>query len=230
MDNIKIEIPAPDFSFSDVIKLKASNLTKDITKVLIRNSYQYTDNINNLMQQIELECDKFKNKNHQVIYLIEFLNHLAALKEDMTNTPVILLSKGEFEEKSEDAKFIDIITQFQFFIYNLSSHCGYHFDVTAFSQDEVNDLNTKVDAILSKLNEVQLGQEIIFDSIDELKSDFQSLKTDFPLGKKRWYQRASGIVVSYLGTKGADEIFALLKPLIKELIHNDPGLMKLLSS
>lgn len=65
------------------------------------------------------------------------------------------------------------------------------------------------------LDKLQVGQEVIFNEIDDLKSDFQSLKSDYVLGKKRWYQRLLGITVTHAGEKGLDSVLEQIKPLLK---------------
>ncbi|MDN3548892.1 hypothetical protein [Mucilaginibacter aquaedulcis] len=92
-------------------------------------------------------------------------------------------------------------------------------DKRPFNQEEVNDLIRKINALLIKIDELTVGQEIIFDFITELKNDLGELRTDFPLGKKRWYQRFTGILGSYVANKGADAIFDALKPEIARIVQ-----------
>ncbi|WP_345951319.1 hypothetical protein ABDD95_07775 [Mucilaginibacter sp. PAMB04274] len=95
-----------------------------------------------------------------------------------------------------------------------------------FSVEQVKELSSKVDQVIAILDKLAAGQEIVFNSIEELRSDFGSLKAEFPLGKKRWYQRAAGIVVSYAGNKGADEIYEHLKPALKRLVDMSPAVLE----
>lgn len=97
---------------------------------------------------------------------------------------------------------------------------------TTFSDQEANTVYEKIEVILASLEKLETGHEIIFDSIDELKADFESLKSDIPLGKRRWYQRAFGIVVSYVAKKGADEVITALKPDLTELFKHAPEAVK----
>lgn len=51
-----------------------------------------------------------------------------------------------------------------------------------FNSEEVQDLNIKVDHVLNRLNDLGLGQEVIFDQIDELRNKVDKFsKKDFKL-------------------------------------------------
>lgn len=78
-----------------------------------------------------------------------------------------------------------------------------------------------------KIDKIAAGQQVIFDFIDSFKTDLTELKSEFILGKKHWYQRFSGIVTSYLGNKGADALYDLIKPDLIKIIHYI-GISKLL--
>jgi hypothetical protein len=77
-----------------------------------------------------------------------------------------------------------------------------------FSTQERVDLHNKLNIIADKLEEMGLGQEIIFDEID-------SLKENFNLGKKNWFQLLKGKLID-LGIKHILEV-AILKDLYGEL-------------
>lgn len=49
----------------------------------------------------------------------------------------------------------------------------------------------------------------------------------FGLGKKPFIQRFAGLAAAYIGEKGADEVFNLIKPLAKDVVDNA---VKLLAS
>lgn len=58
----------------------------------------------------------------------------------------------------------------------------------SFSVEEKNLMNKKIDLVLSKVHELHLGQEVIFNEIEELKSLMS-------LGKKNWKQVLKGKLV-----------------------------------
>jgi len=100
-------------------------------------------------------------------------------------------------------------------------------DKNVFSKDNVADLTKKINAILIKIDEITVGQEVIYDFIDELKNDFGQLQQEFPLGKKRWYQRYSGMLLEYASKKGAEAFFNFLKPELIKIVH-DSDIIKFL--
>jgi hypothetical protein len=227
-----IEVPSADFLFENIARKKAQDI---ISSHLYLGAFSnpYSGANERIEQEIFQSFSTLIQAGDKIVFVIMIITRIVNLKnEHQDNRNKLDVKKQNHDHyKSNYESTTDSLNEMQYYLYGLlSTYTGYNLDSNTFSDNEVSALNNKIDTILSKLNEIELGQEIIFDSIDELKNDFQSLKTDFPLGKKRWYQRVSGVVVSYLGTKGADEIFDALKPLLKELIHNAPELIKLLSS
>lgn len=67
-----------------------------------------------------------------------------------------------------------------------------------FSVEEEISLHSKLNEILDRLNKQGLGQEILFDEIESLKSHFN-------LGKRTWFQLALGKVLSVTGDKMIEE-------------------------
>jgi hypothetical protein len=211
MEYIKIEIPAPDFSFEEIAKDKADDI---MTHILYpRALYQFAAGGNSdLLNRLVIEITTDLSISERLICIANLLSLLTeANKEIYRNIHLSVDDK---------ARCGNAINKIKYKLYSLAKDDGYNFDKNTFTDDEVYDLSNRVDTILEKLNEIQLGQEILFDELAELKEDFASLKSDFPLGKKRWYQRAAGIVVSYAGTKGADEIYEVLKPFLKDFFQN----------
>jgi hypothetical protein len=206
METVDIQIPAPDFSFSDVVKSQALDFGRDHLTHLDIISDGIKGRIEDVYDYLREGVKRYNNKGHKIIFIGELL--------------LFLDKQKGYTGSSNKANYLELISYVQFELYCLASSYGYDFDTNAFSNNEVVDLNSKIDSILEKLNEIQLGQEIIFDDIAELKDDFESLKSDYLLGKKRWYQRATGIVVSYAGTKGADEVYEQLKPLFHDFFSN----------
>lgn len=222
MDTVNIQIPAPDFNFADVVKRKAKTfISQHINESIISmTANEMIGGEDELYSEFDSALYQFKTDGLKITFIGELLLHLQRLK--IKNS----IREGEH--------YVNFINELQLYLYGLGLDCNYNFDTNAFEDSEVPNLNFKIDAILEKLNEIQLGQEIIFDEIGELRKDFESLKSDYILGKKSFYQRAAGIVVSYAGTKGADEVYDLLKPLLTDLFktetrHLVDGITKLLS-
>lgn len=224
-----IEIPDPDFSFSDVIKRKAKDFCAfQLSEGTLKSvAYGYKGNIDNVLEAIESEYHKIRNGSDQVLFVSEVIIHLYQVKQNYTQPRNAISNVGPprtFTPK-QDQNFEDAINEILYFLYNLSSTNGYSFDKNAFDIEDIKNIDAKINSIIVSLEELKAGHEIIYEFVDELKSDLESLKSDIPLGKKRWYQRAAGIVFSYAGTKGADEVYATLKPQLIDLIQQSPSLV-----
>lgn len=224
-----IEIPDPDFSFSDVIKRKAETFCRTyLSEGAIKSvAYGYRGNIENILNSIESECYTVRNDTDRLILVSELIIHLNGIKQNYKSSRKSMSNVGPSHiiTPKQDLDFENTINDILYFVYNLSSSSGYVFDKNAFNEDEIDNIYAKIDMIISSLERVKVGQEVIYEFIEELKSDFESLKSDIPLGKKRWYQRAAGIVFSYASSKGADEVFEVLKPHLTDLIKQSPGLI-----
>jgi hypothetical protein len=221
-----IQIPVQDFSFEEVIKRKARATI--MAKLGIGNiASSYIGTFEGIQQHINEQISSFSTVNDKLIYVSELIIHVNKIKADFNE------ERDNSLPTDKGGKLINlkITTQFNekfddllYFLYALIKQEGYELDKNAFVNEEIIDLDRKINAILIKLDEIQVGNEVIFNEVDELKNklkeDFKSLKSDYPLGKKRWYQRAAGVVVTYAGTKGADEIYEQLKPLLHDFFVN----------
>ena len=212
----------------------------DFDKVIKKESREYLTSGYKCMPYRDRNDDKkfitnglrrFINKNDKIIFLLEaigYLNEEICAMEEQVNykLPQIeeiessLLARELIQSNQEQNRWI-VRNQAQIFyaVRELEKLGLNGLDKNAFSNSQVSELRRKLDAILIKIDELVVGQEIIYDFISELKTDLTELKSEFPLGKKRWYQRFSGIVTSYLGSKGADAIYDELKPYIIKIIQ-----------
>lgn len=218
METLNIQIPAPDFDFESIAKKRAKDII-DLYIYLNNFSNPYLGTSDKIKDDVRADFYDLKEQYLQIVFLNEILLRIVQIKSEHEDIAKKYLVEGQKIKTSINLKHegtLDSLNEMQFFIYRLIDDTGFNLDKNAFNNDEVSDLNSKINSIIEKLNEVQLGQEIIFDDITVLKKDFESLKSDYPLGKKRWYQRAAGVVVSYAGTKGADEVYEQLKPLFRE--------------
>jgi hypothetical protein len=225
------EIIALTKEFDDVIKYESRAYLISAHKFI---SYQDKDDDK---KYITNGLKRFVDKNDKIIYLVEAINYLNeelsriieridyTLPETYTFTGGIAnfsIYEQEHIQDNQERKVQKRRYESQIFyaVRELEKLGINGLSKNAFSKNQVADLTRKIDALLIKIDELTVGQEIIFNHIDELKTDFDELKSDFPLGKKRWYQRFSGIAVSYLGNKGADALYDLLKPDIMKILQD----------
>jgi hypothetical protein len=178
---------------------------------------------------------RFSNKEDKTIFLLEAVNYLNEnlIKIDKkVDYNMIEPSHGsafyifQLEAYQENQalikKRLKIQSKIFYAVRELEKLGLKGLDKNAFSTSQVDDLTRKINALLIKIDQLTVGQEIIFNFIDELKEDLKEIKSDFPLGKKRWHQRFSGIVANYLGHKGADTLYDLIKPDIMKIIKGIP--------
>lgn len=62
---------------------------------------------------------------------------------------------------------------------------GVYLDDDTFTEEEKSIAEEKIDAILSEIKKLEIGQEIIYEDIQE---EISELKSYFFIGKKTWYQ------------------------------------------
>lgn len=178
---------------------------------------------------------RFINKNDKIIFLLEAINYLNAELIEiegridynlMSPTSGVSSFVYKYESYQDNQKSIQWKSKLQaqiFYAVRELEKLGLkNIDKNAFSNSQVDDLTKKINALLVKIDELTVGQEIIYNFIEELKGDLKEMKSEFPLGKKRWYQRFSGVITSYLGHKGADILYDLIKPDIIKIINEIP--------
>lgn len=90
-----------------------------------------------------------------------------------------------------------------------------------FSPKEESEVHNKLNDILEKLNKQGLGQEIIFNEIEELKYHFN-------LGKKNWFQLFKGKLIDLSIEKVLDE--TVIKELYNYVAENFDQAIKLLNN
>jgi hypothetical protein len=226
METITIQLPAPDFSFSDIAKEIAKEVCDDDLNSygLMCLSNTDLDDYHKLDSRLRAKFYDLNTEEEQLVYISEILTFL-------TNLDI-----AEFNNKSRPAQnykyFKKEITRAQYYFYKQANSIGYNFDGNTFNHEEVGGLNDKIDSILDSLETLKAGHEVLYNHIDELKKEFDSLKTDYILGKKKWYQRAAGVVATYSGTLVADSLFEPVKPLLHDLLasHASDFVQRLLDS
>lgn len=218
-----IQIPAPDFSFSEIAKSEAQKIIQNKMHVVAMFGYMQGFKIDVLEGYVISAFDRLSSKEDKLIFLSELLNYLNNHLDESNIT----------HSQTSLPRYLDGVNKFKYFLYSQAISIGYSFDKNAFTSEETTSLNIKLNDIIDALSQLQAGQDVVFNHIEDIKSDFESLKSDYLLGKKRWYQRAGGIVLSYAGTKGADEMYDALRPYLKKLLQQAPqlieGVLKVLS-
>ncbi|MGN6397185.1 MAG: hypothetical protein ACTHMI_16570 [Mucilaginibacter sp.] len=215
MQNITIEIQAPDFSFEEIAKDKAQSIIR--FHLYGNGLIQYVSGGNHeLGDRVEAEIGTLYNKTEQLVCISELITFLTDNVIQFNNNPYNGYSD---KDKKMYAKGIN---KLKYILYSLATTtCGYSFDTNSFTNEEVTELSQKIDKVLSELETIKMGNEVLGDMIDELKDEISSLKSSYVLGKKTWKQKATGIFVSFAGNKGGDAIWDAIKPHLKDFMIND---------
>lgn len=184
----------------------------------------------------------FSDKGDKIIYLVESINylnlqinHLNKLyrkdfidnyeKRESHMSIYDLETYNDYKQKQKKQEILE--TARLYAIRGLEKLGISKITENAFEKTEVVDVEKKLDIILAKIDTLKMGQEIIYDQIEDFKSEMSDLKNDFPLGKKRWYQRLSGVIAEHAIDKGFEKTIEYLKPDILSLLHKS-GIDKLL--
>lgn len=199
----------------EIFQRQTRNFCYDTLSVInIRVHGRGQANRDSLIKPIKSKLRQLTSQTDRVIFISEILIYIGELLD-------------EDEEVSSDLDTIELIQDIQLFLVRELERMSIGIDKNAFSNEEIRDLTRKIDKIIEKLEEISVGQEVVFDRVDELKNDYKDLLISFGLGKKPFIQRFAGLAAAYIGEKGADEVFNLIKPLAKDVVDNA---VKLLAS
>lgn len=203
----EITIPIPDVKFRDIVLLKAKetiekylsfgNLSRD---VIFYSDEKFFSEVNSIYITINVKSDKLFYLSELLISVGKYYKEIIS-KEKITSHETVILNR---------------IGNFQYALHNEISELGFDVDANQFTTDEVIKVTNVISSTIEQLDKIAAGQEILFDRIEELKNDFKSVLDSVGLGKKPFYQRVAGITLGYLAEKGADEVYSVIMPLVKE--------------
>lgn len=97
---------------------------------------------------------------------------------------------------------------------------GIHFNDDTFTDEERENADSKLDQILKDLNEVKLGQQVIY---EDLTKEINELRELYFLGKKKWYQLLIGKSVDMVASGVVSETIS--RQIIEEVRKSFPPLL-----
>lgn len=199
----------PDFEFSEVVERKASEIFEGYFQGLYFEPQIYNEVINKTLHNLYERNDK-----------IQFLSYII-------NRVVVNIEVHDAKCTTKDCPIVPDSQEFLYFLYGKLKENGLDVRKDLFSSQEVYENNQKIDLIIQKLTELQVGQEVLFNEIEEVKDGLESAKSLQVLGKKKFYTYLKGFFGEKLSDKAFESIWDSLKPLVKKLI-NDVDSFKLL--
>lgn len=207
---IVFNLPIDETTFAEVIKRKTNYLKDNLLHEYSLYDYAKNefDNIEDFWRELKVELKPIQNKTDRSVFISELLVYLGEKR-------IIIFS--DFDGDLNSLQLIDDVSHF---LFRELEKINVGVDKNAFTIPEIKNITSKINKIVSKLDKLAIGQEVIFNRVEEMKEDYKDILNSFGLGKKPFYQRFAGIVASYAGEKGADEILVLLKPYIKDVLNN----------
>lgn len=196
MNKITIEIEVSNFG--EIVKRQGKNYCFERLKFAYLRLDSKSPLKDRLIKDVRNKTKEFYQTGERVLFISILLEHLSLATKE--------------EEIIEDLDAMDLVQDLQHMLVGELDKLRIGVDKNAFTTSEIKDLTKKVNQIISTLDKMVIGQEIIFDRVEELKQDYADLLRSFGLGKKPFYQRLAGIVMEYSAEKGADEVIEAIKP------------------
>lgn len=215
----QVTIPIPDFQFADKLRERAKSFMEAhfSFKAFFHLAYNAKGTLKARVEKLNSELNSFPNVSHRLIYMSYCLSYLLAVKDKLTDEDYIKTSQMFINVHVQKGKVLSdmsvLLTDAQFDFSMIMENIGYSLDRDQFSENEIKDLHSKIDAIIDKLNEIRHGQTIIVEEVEEIIEDLNKSKSDVVFGKKKFYRYMRGLsvdVVKAIGTEaGASGIKAL---------------------
>lgn len=159
----------------------------DIIEKLAKKSYQSNIEFNNsnerdAVNNIKLQLYDFDNQLDK----IRFLNIHIDLVDEKYQEHLKTCSNPENCTQNEEAETLI------FYLQQELQNLGIKINDDTFTYEEKADTEAMLKQILKQLEEIKLGNQIIY---DDLLKEIEELKELYFLGKKKWHQLLAGKIV-----------------------------------
>ncbi len=158
-------------------------IVKEIAKDFIRDNYSEGDSGKKIADEVLDKSYDLKNDNDRLI----FFNLIKDHAKETYGLHYTTCKRGD----------CDYSKQFKLLNYYIDKHIS-ELDINSidsFTYQEQNENNDKLDKILSEIEKLRNGQELIY---DDLIQEINDLKEMYHLGKKTWGQVFKGKFVETL--------------------------------
>jgi len=220
-----INVPLPEFNFESVIKGKLKGLTNQyVTSGNITHGYIGAEQI--LKDEIQKILWELRERKQKAFFIGELIIHINQLKKEYDANARNYFPKDKFRLTQAIELHEETLLKFDtllFYLYNMLSENGIIVDGDAFTFEEANTVNTKLNEILSALETLKIGHEALGEELQDIKEQITNLSSSTPLGKKPFYQRATGMALHFATDKTVDVVWDTIKPLFSDLLlHQIP--------
>lgn len=187
----------------------------DIIEKLAKRSYQENiefnsgntkDSVNNiklLVYDFDSQLDK-----------INFLNYHITWVDEKYQKHLKVCTNPDSCQQNEDAETLI------FYLQQELKSLGVELNENTFTYEDKVEKETQLQEILKKLEEVKLGNQIIY---DDILQEIQELKSLYFLGKKNWNQLLAGKIVEMtvggiISETVSKDLISLIKPSLLNLL------------
>lgn len=165
-----------------------------------------------LTRKILLNLNSIHNQKDKFFYGAELMRILTELKTHDTITKLDLTKKTDLYDA-----YLNGINEIIYFIQSSLEQYSSFLQADVFSDAEARNLSGKVDDVLSRISNLEIGQQLIY---DDLYASISELKTFVVLGKRNYYQKILGILSQFGAEKAIEEIWELVSPKLKEIANS----------
>ncbi|OXA99471.1 hypothetical protein [Flavobacterium pectinovorum] len=187
----------------DIVEKLAKRSYRDNIEFSRGNNRDSVNNIKLLVYDLDSKLDKIKFLNFHIDWVNEeYQKHLKTC------------SNPNSCQINEDAETLI------FYLQQELKSLGVELNGDTFTNEEKIDTNYQLQEILEKLEDVKLGNQIIY---DDLLKEFEELKSLYFLGKKKWHQLLTGKVVEMtvggvISETVSKDLISLIKPSLNNLL------------
>ncbi len=206
MPNNYETIPLPNFAFAEVVNRKAKQFSDSRMRGPLFRVHDLGDKVQSELWALNNDADR-----------IQFLGYLV-------NDVVEKIERHELTCHEPHCRVRPDGEEFLYFLYGKLDETGLTIKGDLFTSTEIVQNDATIKEIVFKLDELKVGENILYDDLQavietmsSLKTDISELKNLYILGKKKWYQQVYGIVFENLANKGMDELLKELGPLLAKL-------------
>lgn len=216
-----INIVIPDHLTSSVIDAEASLFIKTQMSAidLIHDATDSRHLPRSIHDMIAAEVSKMLTTNNKIAFLIYLLSHYSTLLQKAEDG--ILSTEKGLNNPDVIYKTKPLIEKVIFEIVQQLEVAGFEVPSDSFTIGEGKKISLILTKILDELEIVKGGNTVLGDQIEELQSDIKEIKASMVLGKKSFYQRLVGRMTTYFATKGADEAYSAIRPIVGKLLKEN---------
>ncbi|WP_448633241.1 hypothetical protein [Pedobacter panaciterrae] len=216
-EHITIEIP--DSLFNSVINKKVDTFIKwHLDPTNLANEANLIIKIpKSVAARVMDALDEIGSDTYKVRFLTYLLNHLTKLLAQIDNGT---FGDGLISNLTKIYSTKPLVEEFIFVVAQDLESRGINLNSNVFSTDEYTEVSFLLKKILEELDVIKAGNSVLGDLVEELQDDLKEVKSSMVLGKKPFYQRLAGIITSYGLTKGGDEFYDQIRPLLVELFKS----------